>query len=167
VLQTTNPQGAAKAEVGGKSPGRKAMSVRLRPRAPTLRGAPRDRREEYIAGSAMGACMPCRRVLTTQQRSLAMSKKDEYFTAMESQIKKWDAEVDKLRVKSDQLSADARAKYDAQVKEMRANRDAAHRKLQEMRTAGESAWQNMQAGTDAAWASMKSALEKASSQFKK
>ena len=25
-----------------------------------------------------------------------MSKKDEYFAMMESQIKKWDAEVDKL-----------------------------------------------------------------------
>jgi hypothetical protein len=37
VLQTTNPKGAAKAEVGGKSPGRKAMSVRLRPRAPQNR----------------------------------------------------------------------------------------------------------------------------------
>ena len=54
-----------------------------------------------------------------------MSKKDEYFDMMESQIKKWDAEVDKLRARSDQVSADARAKYDEQLKAMRANRDAA------------------------------------------
>ena len=40
-----------------------------------------------------------------------MSKKDEYFATMESQIKKWDAEVDKLRATSDQMTADARAKY--------------------------------------------------------
>ena len=45
-----------------------------------------------------------------------MSKKDEYLTAMESQIKKWDAEVDKLRARSDQMSADARAKYDEQMR---------------------------------------------------
>jgi uncharacterized coiled-coil DUF342 family protein len=96
-----------------------------------------------------------------------MSKKDEYFTMMESQIKKWDAEVDKLRATSAQMSADARDKYDEQLKAMRANRDAAYKKLQEMRTASESAWQNMQTGMDAAWASMKTALDKASSQFKK
>jgi uncharacterized coiled-coil DUF342 family protein len=96
-----------------------------------------------------------------------MSKKDEYFAAMESQLKKWDAEVDKLRARSGQISADARTKYDEQLKAMRANRDAAHKKLQEMRTASESAWHNMQAGMDTAWASMKSALDKASSQFKK
>ena len=96
-----------------------------------------------------------------------MSKKDEYFDAMESQIKKWDAEVDKLKAKSDQIGADARVKYVEQLKAMRANRDVAHKKLQEMRTASESAWQNMQAGVDSAWASMKNALDKASSQFKK
>jgi len=58
-------------------------------------------------------------LLTTKQRSVTMSNKDEYFTTMESQIKKWDAEVDKLRLRSDQMSADARAKYDEQLKAMR------------------------------------------------
>ena len=96
-----------------------------------------------------------------------MSKKDEYFVMMEGQIKKWDAEVDKLRVRGEQLSAEAKAKYAEQLKAMRANRDAAYKKLQEMRTANESAWQHMQSGIDTTWASMKSALDKASSQFKK
>jgi len=104
---------------------------------------------------------------TTQQRSLTMSNKDEYFAMMESQIRKWDAEVDKLRAKSAQMSAEARIKYEEQLMAMRANRDAANKKLQEIRTASEAAWQNMQAGMDAAWASMKNALDKASSQFKK
>ena len=96
-----------------------------------------------------------------------MSKKDDYFATMESQVRKWDAEVDKLKARSDQVNADAREKYDEQLRAMRANRDAAHKKLQEIRVASESAWQHMQAGVDAAWASMKSALDKASSQFKK
>ena len=89
-----------------------------------------------------------------------MSKKDEYFAMMESQIKKWDAEVDKLRARATQMSAEARAKYDEQIKAMRASRDAANKKLQEMRTASESAWQHMQTGVDSAWASMKTALER-------
>jgi len=96
-----------------------------------------------------------------------MSKKDEYFAMMESQIRKWDAEVDKLRAKSAQMSAEARIKYEEQLMAMRANRDAANKKLREIQTASEAAWQNMQAGMDAAWASMKNALDKASSQFKK
>ena len=57
-----------------------------------------------------------------------MSKKDEYFAMMEAQIKKWDAEVDKLRARSHEMSAEARVKYDEQIKAMRASRDAANKK---------------------------------------
>ena len=96
-----------------------------------------------------------------------MGKKDEYCATMESEIKKWDAEVDNLNAKAKQMGADARARYDEQLKAMRASRDAANSKLQEMRAASESAWQQMQSGVDAAWTSMKNALDKASSQFKK
>jgi pyridoxine 5'-phosphate synthase PdxJ len=95
-----------------------------------------------------------------------MGKKDEYCATMESEIKKWDAEVDKLNAKGKQMGADVRAGYDTQVKAMRADRDLAYTKLQELRTANESAWQHMQSGMDAAWASMKNALAKASSQYK-
>ena len=95
-----------------------------------------------------------------------MGKKDEYCATMESEIKKWDAEVDNLNAKGKQMSAEARVRYDTQVKAMRADRALAYSKLQEMRTANESAWQHMQSGVDAAWTSMKNALEKAASQYK-
>ena len=62
-----------------------------------------------------------------------MSKNDEYFTMMEAHIKKWDAELDKLRARTHEVSAEARAKYDEQLKAMRASRDAANKKLHEMR----------------------------------
>ena len=96
-----------------------------------------------------------------------MSMKDDYVAIMESQIKTWDAEVDKLSAKGEQMNAEARAKYAEQLTTMRANRDAAYKKLQEMRAASELAWQHMQTDVDTALASMKDALHKASSQFKK
>ena len=39
-----------------------------------------------------------------------MSRKDDYHAMMEAQIKKWDAEVDKLRARSHEMSAEARGK---------------------------------------------------------
>ena len=95
-----------------------------------------------------------------------MGKKDEYLATMDSQIKQWDAAVDKLTAKSAQMSAEARAAYEKQVKALRADRDLAYTKLQELRTANESAWQHMQAGMESAWTSMKNALDKATSQYK-
>ena len=96
-----------------------------------------------------------------------MSKKDEYFDMMYARMEKWEAEVDKLRDRGHEMSAEARVKYDEQLKALRASRDTAHKKLQEMSAASESAWQHMQTGVDKAWASMRNALERASSQFKK
>jgi hypothetical protein len=95
-----------------------------------------------------------------------MGKKDEYCATMESEIKKWDAQVDKLNAKGEQMSADMRVRYDTQVKAVRAHRDLAYSKLQELRTANESAWQQMQSGAEAAWTSMKNTFDKTASQFK-
>jgi len=99
-----------------------------------------------------------------------MSIKDDYFAAMVSQFKRWDAEFGMLSVseKGRQVSgAAADAQFDEQLKGMRANRDVTYKKLQELRTASESAWRSMQAGVDAGWISIKSALDTASSQSKK
>ena len=96
-----------------------------------------------------------------------MKTKEDYVAMIESQMKNWDAEVDKVSAKAQQVSAEARAHYEEQLKALRADRAAANKKLQYMRAAGESAWQQMQTGMDAAWDSMKKALDKASSQFKK
>ena len=95
-----------------------------------------------------------------------MDKKNEYCTAMESEIRKWDAAVDQMNAKGQTLAAEARSGYETQVKALRADRDLAFAKLQEMRTANESAWQHMQSGMNAAWTSMKNSLEKATAQYK-
>ena len=95
-----------------------------------------------------------------------MSKKDEYLSAMEAQMKQWDAAVDQMTAKSQLLSADARAAYEKQVKALRADRDLAYEKMQELRTANESAWQHMQSGMETAWTSMQNALDKAMKQYK-
>jgi hypothetical protein len=80
-----------------------------------------------------------------------MSKKDDSFAKMDSQINKtWGAEVDKLRAKSEQMGAEACAKFAERLKAMRATRDAAFKKLEELHGSSESAWRNLEAGVDTA-----------------
>jgi hypothetical protein len=96
-----------------------------------------------------------------------MGMQTEYFTKMESQLKKWDADIDKLSATGAKTGAEASAKYKEQLKAMRVNRDAAYKKLAEMRTATESAGMQMQAGLNATWESMRKGLETAAASFKK
>lgn len=96
-----------------------------------------------------------------------MSLKDEYFTRMVSQFKRWDAEFGMLSEKGGQMSEAANAQFDEQLRAMRASRDAAYKNLQEIRTASESSWRRMESGVDTAWVSIRNALDQASGRSKK
>ncbi len=91
-----------------------------------------------------------------------MSKNSEYVAKMDTQLKKWDADVDALAAKGEKVSAEARSAYYAQIKELRASRDAAQKTFQEIRAAGETARAQMLAGMEATWEAMQKALGKMS-----
>jgi hypothetical protein len=96
-----------------------------------------------------------------------MVMKSEYVTTMETQLKKWDADVDALAAQGEKANAEGRAAYREQLKYLRASRDAAQKTFQEIRVANEAAGAQMQAGMEAAWKTMQKSLEKVSSDLRK
>ncbi len=96
-----------------------------------------------------------------------MGMNAEYVARMETQLKKWDADVDALAAEGEKAGAKARAAYHQQIKKLRTSRDAAQKTFQEIRAASESAGEQMQAGMKAAWETMQKALEKVSSDLRK
>ena len=96
-----------------------------------------------------------------------MTMNTEYVAMMETQLKKWDADVDALAAQSEKAGDEARAAYHAQIKDLRANRDAAQKTFQEISNANESAGAQMQAAMKASWETMQKSLEKLSSDFRK
>lgn len=96
-----------------------------------------------------------------------MGMNAEYVAKMETQLKKWDADVDALAAEGEKASAAARAAYHEQIKNLRAGRDAAQKTFQEIRVASESAGAQMQAGMKTAWETMQKALEKVSTDLRK
>jgi uncharacterized protein YjbJ (UPF0337 family) len=99
--------------------------------------------------------------------SEAMSMNTEYVAKMETQLKKWDADVDALAAEGEKANAAARAAYHEGIKNLRVSRDAAQKTFQEIRVASESAGAQMQAGMKTAWETMQKALEKVSSDLRK
>src|SRR3981081_2610355 len=59
-----------------------------------------------------------------------MDKRAEYLSTMETQLKKWDADVDALAAEGEKASVEARAAYHKQVAELRTERDAARKTLE-------------------------------------
>ena len=96
-----------------------------------------------------------------------MNKQTDYVAKMESQMKKWDADVDALAAAGDKAAAASRATYQECVKGLRANRDAARKTLLEMQAASQDAGKKMQEKLNASWEAMQKSLEKASADLKK
>jgi hypothetical protein len=96
-----------------------------------------------------------------------MAKNAEYVIKMETQLKKFDADVDALAAKGEKANEAARATYHEQMKSLRANRDAAQKTFQEIRVATEAAGAQLHAGMEVAWETMQKALEKASADLRK
>jgi hypothetical protein len=89
-----------------------------------------------------------------------MTEHTEFLATMEAQLKKWDADVEVLRLHGQTVAAEARAAYFARVKQLRSNRAAAHKSFEQIRCASEEAGAQMHAGMVGAWETMKAALDK-------
>ena len=96
-----------------------------------------------------------------------MTTHTEFLANMETQIKKWDADVETLRTHGKTIAADARAAYFSRIKELHATRTAAQSKFVAIRCASEAAGAKLQSGMEGAWETMRSALEKVSSELPK
>ena len=96
-----------------------------------------------------------------------MIKNSEYVARMETQLKKWDADLDALAAKGEKASAEMRAAYHERVSELRASRGAVQTTFKQMTAATASAGEQMQAGMQVAWETMQKALEKVSADLRK
>jgi hypothetical protein len=96
-----------------------------------------------------------------------MSMHTEYIAGMETQLKKWDADVDALAAEGNKASGEARAAYNERIKDLRASRDAAQETSLKICQATESVGAQMQATMQGAWQTMQRPLEKVSSDIRK
>jgi hypothetical protein len=98
---------------------------------------------------------------------LIMSKKSDYVTKMETQLKNWNSDVDALAAEGEKAKGKARAAYGEQVKNLRACNESAQKTFGAIQAASESATEQMQAGMETAWKSMQSTLKRVSSDLRR
>lgn len=94
-----------------------------------------------------------------------MESRDAYVEKLKAQIDSWNSDIEKMRAKAREASADAQVKYNEQIEEMKSQRDAAEAKMKEARESSEEAWSDMRAGFESAWSSMSDSFSKAMKRF--
>ena len=96
-----------------------------------------------------------------------MNDKQLYQQKKQAQLDEWKAEVDKLKAKASEASADAQLKLNKQVNALEGKIEDGKAKLAEIAEASDDAWESMKDGVESAWDSMKSAFRGAVDKFKK
>lgn len=96
-----------------------------------------------------------------------MSTNTDFVAGMQTQMTKWDAEVDALAAEGKKADGELRTAFQRRLKELRLCRHAAQKSLHEVRMASAVAGAQLQSGMEAAWKTMQEGLAKASADLRK
>ncbi len=95
-----------------------------------------------------------------------MSTRDEYVKKLQAKLEEWNADIDRLSAKADDVKADLRHEYAEQLEVLKAKQAVARQKMEELQKFGGSAWEDLKAGIELAWNAVAEAIDSARSRFK-
>jgi len=95
-----------------------------------------------------------------------MANREEYQGKMEAQLSEWGADIDKLKARADQASADTKQGYYDQIETLHTKQASMQAKLQELKTSSDDAWEDLKEGLEHSWNQVKDSFNHAAARFK-
>jgi septal ring factor EnvC (AmiA/AmiB activator) len=95
-----------------------------------------------------------------------MNERELYQQKKQAQLDGWQAEVEKLKAKASEASANAQLELNNQIEALEGKMEEGKAKLAELADASEAARESIKEGVESAWNSMKSAFSDATAKFK-
>ncbi|MGD8993187.1 MAG: hypothetical protein PVI00_17145 [Desulfobacterales bacterium] len=95
-----------------------------------------------------------------------MKAKEAYVQKLHAKIDEWNADIDKLVAKADQLEASSRIEYEKQIEALKNKRNEIKEKISELNRSGEGALEDLKGGIDLALEAMNEAIKSATARFR-
>lgn len=95
-----------------------------------------------------------------------MEIQEAYKQKLAAQLNEWDAQINLLEAKIENVSADMRVKRAQELHELRAKQRAASEKMQEFGKASGEAWEQVKETADKIWDDLKVGIAEAQAKFK-
>jgi hypothetical protein len=89
----------------------------------------------------------------------------EFIDRLATQLREWDAGIDKFEAKAHQIQADTKNEFHKHVGELREKKAAAQERFEELKSSGDDAWSELKSGAELAFDIMKDSFQAAMSKF--
>ena len=89
------------------------------------------------------------------------NKRTKYVEKLSAQMVEWDMQIDRLRDKVENATAEAKCEYSKTVSALQLKRDQAGEKLQKISAATDDEWEDMKVGAEQIWDEVKNLLSSA------
>ncbi len=96
-----------------------------------------------------------------------MTDKELHQQKKQAQLDEWQAEVDRLKAKASQASADAQLELNKQIDLLKGQIEEGKAKLAQVAESSDDAWASIKDGVESAWDTLKAAFSDAVDKFKK
>ena len=95
-----------------------------------------------------------------------MSDKQQYQQKLQAQLDLWKAEIEVMKAKAADATADAKIELHKQVDVLEAKLEEGKAKLAEFADSGHEAWESLKDSAESVWISIKAAFSDAKDKFK-
>lgn len=95
-----------------------------------------------------------------------MTNKDEYIRTMQSQLDKWNYEIDTMTAKADKVKGESISEYNEQIDLLVSMQVIAREKIKNLHEADESIWERMKPDIDRTWDVMGKLIDSAKHHFR-
>lgn len=93
-------------------------------------------------------------------------KRKAYEEKLDAQLKEWSAQLNLLKAKATNATADMKINYDETIKILQQRQEGIRKQMKELQAAGNAAWEDLKIGLEKAWLEVRAAYQDAMSRFK-
>ena len=90
-----------------------------------------------------------------------MDKRTEYIEKLSAQMIAWDNQIDLLKHKTQDATAESKSDYSQAIAALQLKREEAAQKLQSISAASDHEWEDLKEGTDHVWEEVRTILRDA------
>ena len=94
-------------------------------------------------------------------------RKERYRQRLDSKMREWTAQIERLRGRAKIAEADLKIKYNREIENLGKKKEVVERRLQELKDSGDEAWEALKTGTGEALFDLRNALKQARSRLRK